>query len=463
MSTLKLTNPASQTHRPMHPPLATAHLKHLEHSAKTGSRIAIVLVGLIVLSVAMTLWQHLGMEKVLELSPASGRSVEIVAIDDRAQQGESVAKLTRSADALVVDCDLRTTFRYPYCGFQFTLSKTDKGVDLSDYDAISFDMSYAGPGNHPVRFFVHNFEPGLSTLQDYMSQKISEVDFELPAQGTVTIPVTIVRIARWWIDIRKTPLLHTDTRIDNVTAVDLVFGAPELAGHHRVTLRSIKFHGKLIRQNKLLLILVSIWIFCALAWLAYALTRYRAQLRRSSSRLVSLTQINNALELETRELAGQVYTDSLTGALNREGLRDALLNKWQYRGPHNDQMAVVFIDLDHFKRVNDTHGHATGDDVLRAFAMSVQRGIRSSDKLVRWGGEEFLIVCLGTGRAEAQGLADKLRVAMQFQIWPCGLQMTASFGVTALQSGEDIGEAIKRADGALYHAKASGRNCVHVA
>ena len=178
---------------------------------------------------------------------------------------------------------------------------------------------------------------------------------------------------------------------------------------------------------------------------------------------MSLTQINSALELETRELAGQVYHDSLTGALNREGLRDALINKWQYRGPHNDQMAVVFIDLDHFKRVNDTHGHATGDEVLRAFAMSVQRGIRSSDKLVRWGGEEFLIVCLGTGRAEAQGLADKLRVAMQFQIWPCGLQMTASFGVTALQLGEDIGEAIKRADGALYEAKASGRNCVHVA
>ncbi|WP_229458941.1 GGDEF domain-containing protein [Massilia glaciei] len=141
-------------------------------------------------------------------------------------------------------------------------------------------------------------------------------------------------------------------------------------------------------------------------------------------------------------------------------MRDGLLNKWRYRGPHSDLMAVVFIDLDHFKRVNDTHGHATGDEVLRAFAMSVQRAIRTTDKLVRWGGEEFLIVCLGTSGTEAHGLAEKLRAAMPNQIWPCGQQMTASFGVTALQPGEDIGEAIKRADSALYGAKANGRNCV---
>lgn len=444
----------------MHTPLPP---EPMEHSAKAGLRIAAALVGLIVLSVALIVWQHFGMDTVLELSPTSAPVVAVIAIDDRVQQGESVATLTHKPDALVVDCALRARFKYPYCGFQFTLSPNDKGVDLSQFDTISFDMDYAGPGDHKVRFFLHNFEPGLSRLDDYMSQKISEVFFEVPSQGKVTIPVTIVRIARWWIDVRNTPLLNTDTRIDNVTAIDLVFGAPDTAGQHRVTLRSIKFHGKLIRQNSLLLMLVCIWIFGALTWLVYAMARYRAQLRRSSRRLALLTQINSALELETRELAGQAYTDSLTGALNREGLRDALINKWQYRGRHSDQMAVVFIDLDHFKRVNDMHGHSTGDDVLRTFAMSVQGEIRPSDKLVRWGGEEFLIVCLGTGKAEAQGLAEKLRVAMQEQIWPCGLQMTASFGVTALHVGEEIGEAIKRADGALYQAKASGRNCIQLA
>jgi diguanylate cyclase (GGDEF)-like protein len=443
-------------------PYSQEQTEQMAHNARVGSAIAFVL-GLIVLTIALLLWQHFGMDEVLELSAGSGRGVEITALDDRGQQGASVATLTRTAQALVMDCDLRSTFRLPYCGYQFTLSKGEKGSDLSRFDSISFDLDYEGPGQHTVRFFLHNFEPGRSSLQDYMSQKVSEVHFDLPRQGVVKIPVIILRTAPWWIDMRHTPLLNTDMRIDNVTAVDLLIGSPDVAGQHRVTLRSIKFHGKLIRQNTLLLMLVAVWIVCALAWLANALIRYRAQLRKSSSRLALLSQINNALELETRELAGQVYVDPLTGALNRQGLRDGLINKWQYRGPHGDLMAVVFIDLDHFKRVNDTHGHAAGDEVLRTFAMSVQRDIRATDKLVRWGGEEFLIICLGTRGAEAQGLAEKLRAAMERQAWPCGLQMTASFGVTALQAGEDIGEAIKRADGALYSAKANGRNCVEMA
>jgi diguanylate cyclase (GGDEF)-like protein len=427
--------------------------------APIGHAIAFV-VSLILLTVVLVLWQYFGMNRVLEFSVASGRDVEIAALDDRGQQGDSVASLVRKPNALVLDCDLRSTFRLPYCGFQFTLSHDDKGIDLSTFDSISFDLDYESPGKRTLRFFLHDFEPGRSSLQDYMSQKVTELTFDLPKQGRVDVPVTIMRTAPWWIDMRNTPLLNTDMRIDNVTTVDLLIGSPETVGHHRITLRSIRFHGKLIRQNKLLLILVSVWIVCALGWLANATVRYRAQLRSSSSRLALLSQINSALELETRELAGQVYFDSLTGALNREGLRDGLMNKWQYRGPHSDLMAVVFIDLDHFKRVNDTHGHAAGDEVLRLFAKLVQRDIRATDKLVRWGGEEFLIVCLGTGGTEARGLAEKLRVAMHGQAWPCGLHMTASFGVTALQPGEDIGEAIKRADGALYRAKESGRDRV---
>ncbi|MEO7497545.1 MAG: GGDEF domain-containing protein [Massilia sp.] len=429
-------------------------------SSRVGYAIAVV-VGLIVLTITLLLWQHFGMKTVLELSAASGGEVGVTALDDREKQGESIAKLTRKSDALVLDCDLRPTFKLPYCGYQFTLSRDAKGRDLSKFDAISFDLDYEGEGKHMLRFFLHDFEDGRSSLQDFMSQKVSEVHFDLPKQGVVTMPITILRTAPWWIDMRNTPLLNTDMRIDNVTAVDILIGIPEATGHHRLTLRSIKFHGKLIRQNTLLLILVAGWMVCALAWLANATVRYRAQLRSSSNRLHLLSQINNALELETRELAGQAYFDSLTGALNREGLRDGLINKWQTRGPHGDLMSVVFIDLDHFKRVNDTHGHAAGDEVLRTFATGVQSEIRATDKLVRWGGEEFLIVCLGTGGGEALVLAEKLRATMQAQAWPCGLQMTASFGVTEWQPGEDIGEAIKRADSALYRAKAGGRNCVH--
>ena len=82
---------------------------------------------------------------------------------------------------------------------------------------------------------------------------------------------------------------------------------------------------------------------------------------------------------------------------------------------------------------------------------------------MRVGGEDFLMVCQATGALEAQALANKLRATIASHVWPCGLHLTASFGVTALHHGEDIGEAIKRADRALYQAKSSGRNCVQLA
>jgi diguanylate cyclase (GGDEF)-like protein len=397
----------------------------------------------------------------LEFSSASGREVEM--IDDRIQQGESVAKLTRRPDALVMDCDISPAYQWPYCTYYFPLSLDSSGVDLSAFDSISIDMSYVGPGQHDVRMSLRNFEPGMSKPGDDLSQKIIEVQFRVPAQGIVQFPVKVLRTAPWWIDMRQVPIERTDMRIDRVTSVALSIGTEGNLGHRRLELRSLKFHGKLISQNHLLLILVCVWLLAALAWLTYALLQYRVELRVSTTRLALLSQINDALQLEASELADQAYTDSLTGAMNREGLRDALMYRWRQPGRSQEMMAVVFVDLDHFKQINDTLGHAVGDEVLRAFVASIQSEIRTSDKLVRWGGDEFLIVCQGTGAPEAQALANKLRDKMVRQIWPRGVRLAASFGVTALHYGEDIGEAIKRADSALYQAKSSGRNCVQIA
>ncbi|CAN7242479.1 GGDEF domain-containing protein [Pseudoduganella sp. LjRoot289] len=419
------------------------------------------MLGLIVLTISLLVWQHFGMERVMIFSSASGRAVET--IDDRDEQGDSVASVTRRPDALVMDCELRKSLTYPYCLLVFPLSRSDAGVDMSEFDFITVDMSYEGPSTPEIGLTLWNFESGLSKVGDTRTHKVIEVQFEVPAQGTVHIPIKVLNIAPWWLKKMKVPMQRSDVRIDNVTGIVLGIGSGYATGHHRLVLRSLKFHGKLISQNRLLMMLVCGWILAALSWLAYSLLLYRAKLGTSTARLALLSQLNSALELEASELADRAFTDELTGALNRKGLRDALMNKWRKADTADDAMAVVFVDIDHFKSVNDTYGHDVGDQVLRAFAAAVQREIRASDKLVRWGGEEFLIVCLSCGAAEAQGLADKLRRAMHHQIWPCGMHLTASFGVTALGEGEDIGDTIKRADAALYQAKSEGRDCVKLA
>jgi diguanylate cyclase (GGDEF)-like protein len=104
-----------------------------------------------------------------------------------------------------------------------------------------------------------------------------------------------------------------------------------------------------------------------------------------------------------------------------------------------------------------------GDDVLRKFANVIAAGIRSSDRLVRWGGEEFLIVCPLTNVHQGQILAENLRHALHRQTWPVGLRVTASFGVAQHHERDEVGVVIKHADEELYRAKQGGRDrvCAH--
>ena len=416
---------------------------------------------LILLTVVLLVWHHFGMTRVYELSANSSQLAETR--DDRGDGGASVAALTSANGALTLDCKLSKQFAWPYCGIHFHTGAGAYGVDLSSFDTMTIDVAYTGPGPHLLRAYVRNYEPAISNLKDWHSQKVNEIEFAVPADGIVTIPMKLLRTAAWWNSAQKTPLIHTDVRVDNVTAVELYTGSLNEMGAHQIRLKALRFHGKWISQNHLLMFLVGAWFLCAVMWPVLGLVHYRAQLRSSKARLASLTGINRALQLEAIELAGQAYTDPLTGALNRQGLRDLLMKQWNTPSLLADPSAVMFVDLDHFKRINDGHGHGAGDDVLRSFAAMVQGEIRQTDKLVRWGGEEFLILCPGADASQAQRLAEKLRALMGARAWPCALQVTASFGVTSISDGEEIGEAIERADAALYRAKANGRNRVELA
>lgn len=416
---------------------------------------------LMLLTVVLLAWHHFGMTRIYEISARSGHLVETR--DDRGDGGASTSRLKKENGALTVECELSKKFAWPYCGFHFHTGAAAYGVDLSGYDTMTVDVDYAGAGPHMLRAYIRNFDPAISTVKDWQSQKVNEIEFLVPPQGEVTIPMKLFRTAAWWNSAQKTPLLHTGVRVDNVTAIELYTGSLDEMGLHRIRLKSLLFHGKWISQNHLLFFIVGTWFFCGVMWHIVGVAHYSTQLRNSKARLASLTGINRALELEAKELAGQAYTDPLTGALNRQGLRDLLMKQWKTASLLADPSSVMFVDLDYFKRINDQYGHGAGDDVLRSFAAMVQREIRQSDKLVRWGGEEFLIVCPGSAAEQAYGLAEKLRALMPAQVWPCQLELTASFGVSAINEGEEIGDAIRRADQALYEAKANGRNRVEIA
>ena len=162
-----------------------------------------------------------------------------------------------------------------------------------------------------------------------------------------------------------------------------------------------------------------------------------------------------ASELEV--LAG---TDRLTGLYNRRKLDQILEDEVVRRRRYGSGFSLIMADLDHFKRVNDTHGHAVGDTVLAEFAHLLRAHTREADALARFGGEEFVIVSRHSTLAGCRVLAEKMRETIAAHRFPVIGELTASFGVAACREDDTAATLLARADAALYRAKHAGRNRV---
>lgn len=166
-----------------------------------------------------------------------------------------------------------------------------------------------------------------------------------------------------------------------------------------------------------------------------------------------------AAERSNRILATLARRDPLTGAMNRSGLE-----QWLAQARGEQRAALLLVDIDHFKKLNDTLGHAAGDRILRLFASAVQEQLRSTDILARQGGDEFAIILPDVGVREAVRVAERLRGAFRDKVADLaeiGLQPTLSIGVAEVElDGRELDELLVEADEALYRAKRLGRDRV---
>lgn len=167
--------------------------------------------------------------------------------------------------------------------------------------------------------------------------------------------------------------------------------------------------------------------------------------------------------IESARLAHLAITDDLTRAYNVRYLGNRLSEEVSRARRYGDGFALLMMDLDHFKRVNDRHGHPVGDEVLRGFADRVRAEVRGPDVLIRRGGEEFLLLMPSTSMPEASAVAERIRAAVSAEPIPTAagdVTITVSIGVATWQADEEGGATESRADTALYRAKETGRDRV---
>ena len=176
----------------------------------------------------------------------------------------------------------------------------------------------------------------------------------------------------------------------------------------------------------------------------------------------SQNKLKAIINSQTEDLQKLAMYDGLTGIKNRRAIEDTLFTEVTRSHRYDKGLAIIIFDLDHFKGVNDTFGHSTGDTVLKETVNIVQQHIRESDSLGRWGGEEFLIVTPETSPKHSGRMAERIRKAISSYSFKTAGSITISLGVASLRENETSEQILNRADEALYRAKEKGRNRVEI-
>ena len=177
--------------------------------------------------------------------------------------------------------------------------------------------------------------------------------------------------------------------------------------------------------------------------------------------LVIFNEITRFVD-EQKRLKNLANTDPLTKLLNRRRFDELVSIEYGIALEDGSPLSIIFLDIDHFKNVNDNYGHSSGDEVLQEIAKIVKHGVRDTDIVARWGGEEFTIILPLTTKDKAYDIAEKIRKRVESHMFLAVFNVTASFGVSQLECDENIEKLLKRADDALFLAKESGRNRTEV-
>lgn len=358
------------------------------------------------------------------------------------------------------------TIAYFPCSFNLLLTNDGiRGTDLSGYSHLNVKLSTRGTARK-VRFAMRNYNPAYSTPEDANSGKFISVSIPVDdLQGETRIDLSEFKVADWWLDQLNIPRIHARHERSNITTLGIDYAEGMAAGNYDMRIEKLEFVGEWINAETWYLLILAAWLLGIFSYAVTHLLRLREQTKHDVQVINSLNQYNSELRRETDKFRRLSTVDPLTQCYNRFGIDQVVAALMApdaaATAPDCPDFALIVLDIDHFKRINDRRGHDAGDRVLQATAALIAKGISRTDYLGRWGGEEFILLLPNKRKEFALAMAEKIRLMICDAVFEADnpLAVTASFGVDHHLPGEDFSLTFKRADGALYQAKAQGRNC----
>lgn len=337
-----------------------------------------------------------------------------------------------------------------------------EGYDLSAYKNLVIDAQYHGSAPK-MRIYLRNYNEAYAVPEDGNSAKIMVLNLdtrELQDEQPVAISLKEFSVADWWTEQREMERKFLPLEFSNVTLLGFDFsGYIDDVDYLSVKFNEVYFEGPRINESTFYRTILLSWVTGAIIFLVSQFIALIARTRKYRQQIRMLAADKDYFEQQSDKYKKLSHLDALTGALNRLGLQQNLQK--MRANPNRFPASVIVLDIDHFKRINDTRGHDIGDLILSEICQVVNNNIRATDLLARWGGEEFVLVISNANTSIGYTLTEKIRNVIAAREFHHGkpLKVTCSFGIAEFVFNEAFENAFKRADEALFQAKREGRNC----
>ena len=364
-------------------------------------------------------------------------------------------------------CNVPPVFEGDYfnCSIVVDLSSSaTEGSDLSTFNYLVLQVNYSGSAKK-IRVAIRNYNPAYSRPNDSNSGKFNAALIHMRELAKpLRLPLTAFSVSDWWISQYNIPILQAQPEINNAVSLTIDFAEKLSPGKHEIAIEKLEFVGDWISPERWYLFILACWMLGVFGTATYRLFEMHRKTREDRKVIEALSENNEQLKSETDKFRRLSTVDALTQTYNRFGIDKVvatLMAASHDRFKSTPNFALILIDIDHFKRINDRRGHDAGDRVLKKISAIIQESIRAVDFLGRWGGEEFVVIMPNTRKEFAAELAERIRMAINETAFEPEqpLYVTASFGVGAQNKNEEFSNTFKRVDNALYKAKDAGRNC----